>query len=131
MHSGSVTKPRAPPTWARASTTVALTDAKHRLDSAPALGTLGTLSSWRGPQWSARSRTRGYSTLWLGRARGIGHARQHLDLLGYALMVTVSHSTVTSGAELSSPRERDSRVTTVNPPETILGAPESPLKRFS
>ena len=26
-------------------------------------------------------------TLWLGRAHSIGHARQHLNLLGYALMV--------------------------------------------
>jgi hypothetical protein len=25
--------------------------------------------------------------LWLGRAHSIGHARQHLNLLGYALMV--------------------------------------------
>jgi hypothetical protein len=26
-------------------------------------------------------------TLWLGRAHSIGHGRQHLNLLGYALMV--------------------------------------------
>jgi hypothetical protein len=26
-------------------------------------------------------------TLWIGRAHSIGHARQHLNLLGYALMV--------------------------------------------
>ena len=32
-------------------------------------------------------------TLWLGRAHSIGHARQHLNLLGYALMVNGSHST--------------------------------------
>jgi hypothetical protein len=26
-------------------------------------------------------------SLWLGRAHSLGHARQHVDLLGYALMV--------------------------------------------